>query len=342
MKLSTTLFILLVTTITGATSATVPLAPTRPRDASQFRLLHTLTPSPPSHSRFLTAAAPAAADDSTTETTKGGAVLTLPASDTSAISSVQATFRVPSAVPPATGPTAGNPVGLYAASFWVGIDSVGPFSFSCPGSGGGSGGGGASRRALRAGVDIFYDGTLGGEQSPFAWYQFAAASGSSGSDPGSGQGGTTTGLEGFGIIPGDLVRFTLSAGSGDAAGESVVVVLAENFGANVSCAEGATPVTSVRQVLPVGEGGPALCGREAAWMVEDFPLAGLPDFPIALANFTSVTFGSAGVTLEDGSKRDVTGAEVMDVRLEAQGGRLTSCEVLDGKKVKCTRVLDDN
>jgi hypothetical protein len=77
-------------------------------------------------------------------------------------------------------------------------------------------------------------------------------------------------------------------------------------------------------------------------VVEDFPLAGLPDFPVALTNFTSVTFGGAGVTLADGTTRDVADAEAFDVSLEAQGGRLTSCEVVGGKKVKCERVVGDN
>ncbi|KAK4104005.1 concanavalin A-like lectin/glucanase [Parathielavia hyrcaniae] len=342
MKSTNPLLALLATAITCTSSATIPLPPTRPRDVTtphQLRLLHTLTPSsPPSHHRLLTTTTTADDDsnsDSTTESTKGGAVLTLTSDNYSneeeeeeeaRIASVHATFRIPHADPPTTGPTAGNPVGLYAASFWVGIDSVASFeSSSCTGTGGGS---------LRAGVDIFFDGTLGGQQSPFAWYQFASAESGSGS-------GDATGLEGFGVVPGDLVRFTLSADTSESA---EVVVLAENFGGNVGCAEGATAVVTVRTVLPAGggEGGLVLCGREAAWVVEDFPLAGMLEFPIALANFTSVTFGAAGVTLEDGSERDVTGAEVRDVRLEAQGGRLTSCEVVDGKKVKCTRVLGDD
>jgi hypothetical protein len=178
-------------------------------------------------------------------------------------------------------------------------------------------------------VDIFWDGTLGGVQRPFAWYQ------------GPGQ-ASETGFAGFEVAVGDLVRFTLEVGSDNDTEE--VVVVAENFGGNVTClSEGAAavPVRSVRQVLPASVGGKTLCRGEAAWVVEDFPIEGRPDFPVALANFTSVTFG-AGVTLEDGSAKDVTGAEVLDIRLEAQGGRLTSCEVVDGKKVKCARVVGDS
>jgi hypothetical protein len=149
--------------------------------------------------------------------------------------------------------------------------------------------------------------------------------------------------KGFSVAEGDVVRFSVEAGSGgdDAKEGKEVVVVAENFGANVTCVEGAVPVQRVRQVLEM-EDGVRLCGEEAAWVVEDFPLAGLPDFPVALTNFTSVTFGAAGVTLADGTTRDVADAEAFDVSLEAQGGRLTSCEVVGGKKVKCERVVGDN
>lgn len=334
--MKTTIFLtLLGLTTMGATAATLPvrLPPTRPRDAPQHRLalLHTLTPSPPSNSNFLVAAAAAA----NTESTKGGAILTLPASDQTndRIATAQGTFRVPSARMPTTGPTANNPVGMYAASFWVGIDSVAGNTGSDPSCG----------ASLRAGVDIFWDGTIGGTQTPVAWYQFGSAAS---------EAGDAVGFEGFKVAEGDVVRFTLEGESpssedgdeGEGKGEQEVVVVAENFGGNVTCAgnlNGATPVQSVRQVVPVPAGGARLCGGEAAWVVEDFPLAGMPDVPVALANFTSVTFAGVGVALADGTERDVAGAEVLDVRLEAQGGRLTSCKVVDGNKVRCARVVGD-
>ncbi|KAK3299373.1 concanavalin A-like lectin/glucanase domain-containing protein [Chaetomium fimeti] len=222
---------------------------------------------------------------------------------------------------PTAGPTANNTVGVYAASFWVGIDSATPASAACGGGGG----------SLRAGVDVFWDGTLDGAQKPVAWFQ------------GPGQGAEEGFGGGFVVGEGDLVRFTLGleAGGVDGAGEEVVVV-AENFGRNVTCVgEGAVPVGSVRKVLPAGGEGEGLCRREAAWVVEDFPIEGMPELPVALVDFGSVTFG-AGVTLEDGSERDLAGAEVLDVKLEEQGGRLTSCEIVDGKKVKCARVVGDN
>lgn len=326
---STTLFTLLLTTA-GASAATLPLP--LPRDATQqqqqqqqqhrLALLHTLPTGPsasPSNFRLL-----AASSSTDTESTKGGAFLTLPASSSSSsassITSARGTFRVPAALPPTAGPTAGNPVGVYAASFWVGIDGA---TAACAAT-------------LRAGVDVFYDGSFGGPQTPFAWYQFAPAAGQ-----GQGAAAGAVGFEGLAVAEGDVVRLTLEGN------QKEVVVVAENFGANVTgtCVEGLQPVKgSVRKVLAVPEGGAGsgLCGGEAAWVVEDFPLAGLPDFPVALANFTSVTFAGAGVTLGDGTKRGVDGAEVRDVRLQAQGGRLTSCEVVEGKKVKCTRVVGDS
>ncbi|KAG7288918.1 hypothetical protein NEMBOFW57_005278 [Staphylotrichum longicolle] len=321
---STTLFTLLLTTA-GGSAATLPVplpreVPQQQQQQQQHRLalLHTLPTGPsasPSNFRLL------AASSASTESTKGGAFLTLPASSSSsssAITSARGTFRVPAALPPTAGPTAGNPVGVYAASFWVGIDGA---TAACAAT-------------LRAGVDVFYDGSFGGPQRPFAWYQFSPAAGQ-------GQGATAVGFEGLAVAEGDVVRLTLEGT------QKEVVVVAENFGANVTgtCVEGLQPVKgSVRKVLAVPEGGAGsgLCGGEAAWVVEDFPLAGLPDFPVALANFTSVTFAGAGVTLGDGTKRGVDGAEVRDVRLQAQGGRLTSCEVVEGKKVKCTRVVGDN
>ncbi|KAJ4306476.1 hypothetical protein N0V88_001279 [Collariella sp. IMI 366227] len=296
----------LVLFTTGALAATLPVqkTPARPRDASQLRLLHTFTPSAPPGARVLAAS---------TESTKGGAILTVP-DENEKISSVQATIRIPLGDAPIRGPTANNPVGVYAASFWMGIDSArSPGSdSSCPGS-------------LRAGVDVFFDGTLGGPQTPFVWYQFAPA-----------QSGAT-GFADFSVEIDDLVRFTAEVGGGD----SEVAVVAENFG-NVTCVNGATPVKTARQTWPAGGEGQKVCGKEAAWVVEDFPLAGLPQFPVALANFTSVAFGAAGVTLADGQRRDISGAEVMDVWQQRQGGRLTDCEVVWGKKLKCSRVVGAN
>ncbi|KAK3308762.1 concanavalin A-like lectin/glucanase domain-containing protein [Chaetomium strumarium] len=295
----------LLTLLTSALGASGASLPARPRATPRLLLLHTFSESSPSNARLLAAS---------TESTKGGAILTLGDDGNSpAISSVQGTFRVPHAEIPTSGPTAGNPVGEYAASFWVGIDSARPRPASSPNATCGG--------SLRAGVDVFWDGTIGGQQSPFAWYQFAP-----------GMGNAVGFGEGFSVSPGDLVRFTLDAGS----------VLVENFGGNVTCVSGGAnngtrPIKSVRQALPSPSAG--LCGTEAAFIVDDPPLVSRPDVPVALANFTSVTFGTR-VTLADGSVKDLAGAEVLDVRQQQQGGKLTSCEVVEGKKVKCTRVVD--
>ncbi|KAH6637015.1 concanavalin A-like lectin/glucanase domain-containing protein [Chaetomium tenue] len=287
---ATTLLTLLATVTGTTTAARLPQRATTRGNTQQqhppYRLLHTLPNTTPGNARLL-----ATSDEST----QGGAILTLPPSSggntttspnttTPLLTSISGTFRVPPARMPTSGPTANNPATLYAASFWIGVDSASASaSADC---GGGS---------LRAGVDIFWDGTLGGAQTPVAWFQ----------------------------------------------GPGQVVVVGENFGGNVTC-DGGAPAQRVRKVLPaVGGKGQKLCRREAAWVVEDFPLEGRPEFPVALADFGGVTFG-AGVKLEDGSERDLAGAEVRDVRLAPQGGRLTSCEVVDGKKVKCARVVGEN
>ncbi|KAK4251043.1 concanavalin A-like lectin/glucanase domain-containing protein [Corynascus novoguineensis] len=317
-----TLFTLMAS---GALAAATPAIPgysarargtTTPQQHVPLRLLHTFTPistvTGKGNSRLF------ASSSSSKESTKGGAVLALPNNN---LSTAQATIRIPAAKMPTAGPTANNTVGEYAASFWVGIDSA---TDACADSGAGS---------LRAGVDIFWDGTLGGQQRPFAWYQ------------GPGQAGEVGFDEGFSVAEGDVVRFTLEAGAAGPDGKEVeaVAVVAENFGRNVSrvIRKNAVPVKRVRQVLPAEAGGKRLCRGEAAWMVEDFPLQGRPEFPTALVNFTSVTF-NAGVVLDDGKEMDLTDAEVLDIRLEAQGGRLTSCEVVGGAKVRCARVVRDD
>ena len=306
--------------------------PRLPRQQQQpLALLHTLpslsAAAGSSNSRLLAASAQTQAK-SNDESTRGGAILRPPGGG---ITSAHAALRIPPAAPPTTGPTAGNTVGVYAASFWVGIDTGS--AGTAPSEGGATSGCGG---AVRAGVDVFWDGTVGGEQRPFLWYQFL--------DRGqSGKG--VVGFEELGGKTGDLVRFTLtSSGSSGSSSPAVVVVLAENFGGNVTCADapGVEPVTSVKEVLPMAAGGTGLCGGEAVWAVEDPPLAGVPGVPVAFANFTSVAFGGAGVTLWDGNQKGVAEADVLDIRQQAQGGRLTSCEVVGGKKVKCTRVVGDD
>ena len=342
---ATTLLTLLATGTTTTAAARLPQRATTRNTTPQpqhppYRLLHTLPNATPGGNARLLAL-------SAEESTQGGAILTLPSNSNSTststrtplLTTITGTFRIPPARIPTTGPTANNTASLYAASFWVGVDSTTPATTTTTTTGGTSSDCGGS---LRAGVDIFWDGTLDGAQRPFAWYQ------------GPGQ-WTGTGFYGeeFAAGEGDLVRFSLGLEGGEGgdmdggAGEGQVVVVVENFGGNVTCVNdpGATPKQRVRRVLPAagggGAGGKGLCRREAAWVVEDFALDGRPGIPVPLADFGSVTFG-AGVKLEDGSERDLAGAEVRDVKLAEQGGRLTSCEVVDGKKVKCARVVGDN
>ncbi|KAK4191717.1 putative acid proteinase [Podospora australis] len=318
------------TTLLGALSlvastlaATIPAPPSLPlkREPHQLRLLHTapISPSPPpGAARVFSVAVEAAAEESV----KGGAVIKNPG-----VSVVQATFRVPLAQQPMTGPTAGNPVGLYAASFHVGIDS---FSGTCA-------------NFFRAGVDIFWDGTLGGEQSPFAWYQFGGVT-------------ETVGFSNFTVRAGEVVRITVqdSLGSGNSTEATATI---ENFGqqllngtsgtSTAICVKGLTPKQASTQKIskPSGEGS-SLCKGEAGFVVEDFPLAGMPQFPVALANFTTVAFKDVGITVGSqtggGEKKNAKGAELKDIRLAPQGGRLTACALVGGGKgVKCDRVVGE-
>lgn len=251
-----------------------------------------------------------------TPSVQGGAILSAPRKK---IQSVTGTFRVPEAKMPTEGPTGNNPVGVYAASFWVGIDGVTSTSTttkkaaSCD----------ASAVSLRLGVDIFYDGTFGGQQTPFAWHQYLPRS--------------ATGFANFSVAAGDLVRLTASAASKGNGG----TVTIENFGnvAQLKSKQAAVQVST--HTFDGSSQLPALCQAQAAWMVEDFPIAGLPDFPIALTNFTSVKFVKLGVRSGEGGDIGIGGARVVNVYQEPQGGRLTDCDVVarDGGKVVCKRVV---
>ncbi|KAK0668888.1 putative acid proteinase [Cercophora samala] len=285
-----------------ALSTAIPL-PVR-SNTRPIRLLHT-APKPHASHQFQGARILAQGAQTEEESTLGGAAVSTTDSNQK-VTSVSAAFVIPHAGMPTSGPTANNTAGMYAASFHIGIDS---FSAGCDGN-----------RFLRAGVDIFWDGTIGGEQNPWVWYQ---------SSPADEDG---LGFSGFSAAAGDLVRFSVS-------GTEVKV---ENFGANVTCIKGLKPKQSVTQTVD----GAGLCGGEAAWAVEDFPLAGLPNFPVALADFGGVVFKEVEVSFEGGStgaaSGNAEGAEVRDVRLAAQGGRLTACEVVEGgKKVKCDRVVEE-
>ncbi|KAK4228774.1 putative acid proteinase [Podospora fimiseda] len=283
-------------------TTTLSKTPTRSNDGQQYqlRLLHTSTPSSPSSFRTTSSRIGIASQQQ--ESTKGGALLT---SDdaTSSFKQIQTTFLIPQAKIPTRGPTANQTTILYASSFHIGIDS---FSLLCPSG------------FLRAGVDIFYDGTLGDPslQKPQAWYQLYP------SDP--------SVFPNFTVAEGETVRVTV--------GNTEVKI--ENFGLNVTCVNGKIP----KQVSTVKIDGKGVCGKEAGWIVEDFPLAGLPGIPVALADFGSVRFGGVSVKSggeEGGIEKNAEGATVSDIWVEAQGGRLTSCEVgMEGGEVRCDRVFE--
>lgn len=345
----------------------------KPHDQTQSndqpRLLHQQQPATASPPLTLDANGLGTAENAqAASSVQGGAVAVLPPSaDTSSqgkqadgerkIKTVSATFRVPHAEIPIQGPTANNPVGVYAASFWVGIDGVtispSPSSSSVDG-GGSEDGCDPSTSSLRLGIDIFYDGTLGGEQPPFAWYQYLP-----GSAVGFGQN--------FSVISGDLVRLTAislpSSGQGvDGGGGSVTI---ENFGNDAAAAQNKKALQTATHTFSVAD-GPALCQTQASFIVEDFPLAGLPDFPVALTNFTSVTFADLDVRDTQGENipmdlvpkmerrkranarmragaQDHAQVRTLDIYQERQGGRLTDCGVVTGQgdstNVVCERIV---
>lgn len=305
MKLQTT--IILLSAVLGQ-AATLPPRHSIPRayqlTPQKLRLLH-ISPSPPSaQSLPALSRIGLASSEIQQESTKGGALLS--SSTNSSITSITATYQIPKADVPTRGPTANNTFGIYAASFHIGIDSVSGTP-GCP-------------TFLRAGVDIFYDGSLDDDlQQPQAWWQLGP------NDP--------VGFGNFSVSEGEVVRVTAGAAE----------VKIENFGRlnGTTCTEGRTPYQTSAVKVDGGQG--ELCGREAGWTVEDFPLAGLPGIPVALADFGSVRFRDVEVQTSGGEKKNAEGAGVSDVWLQAQGGRLTDCEVVGGgKEVKCDRVFSSN
>ncbi|KAM7221144.1 Aspergillopepsin-2 [Rhypophila decipiens] len=283
---------------------------TLPQPHSQIRLLH----QHPKTTTLLTTKRQSTTESSSVQ---GGAVLST--SSNKKITHVSATFIVPSAKIPTIGPTANNPVGVYASSFWVGIDGVtlpATNSSKCNAAG----------ASLRLGIDIFYDGTFGGEQTPFAWAQYLPRS--------------ATGFSNMTITPGDLVRLTASTNGSSAVGGTVTI---ENFGpgnndksANIKKIKALQTASHTFSSSPDAEDGkelPPLCQTQASIIVEDFPLAGMPKFPIALANFTRVEYGDVKIGGTNGQVLNLVGgsrkgqAQVLNIVQPPQGGRLTDCSI---------------
>ncbi|KAK3945150.1 putative acid proteinase [Diplogelasinospora grovesii] len=252
--------------------------------------------------------AAAAVSSSVSESTRGGATLSPPSSSSpSPITSVSGSFRIPSASMPVSGPTAGNENGLYGASFWIGLDSS---SSSCSA--------GINNTILRAGVDIFWDGNAGGAQTPVAWYELYPT-----------------------VAP---VDFNITLAAGDnlriTADQTTGTVTLENFGQTDSTRKAV--VQTVTHTFPTtGTGGSTGDCAVGAWVVEDFPLAALPDYPVALVNFTEAAFRNLKVVEgAKNGKNTVKGTPVTgNIVLEAQGGQLTDCTVHSAGDVRCVRTV---
>ena len=263
-----------------------------------------------------------ALSDPTAESVQGGAYILVDNANSSDFWAVSGSFRIPTASMPTEGPTANNTVGSYAATFWIGIDGID----GAPGPAGN-----CDDVSLRAGIDISFDPRFGGELEPFAWYQWLPEE--------------SFGYENFKASPGDEIRINVTV-TGSTAGS----VSIENLGP-------ATPASNDDTVPTYGAPAPEkaaadpivashtfsnmttpLCQAAAAWVIEDFPMRGLPDVPIPLVNFTDVTFGAmqilrTGNTAEIGSIFNIVQAE--------QGGRLTDCRNNEGA-IACSRVLVGN
>jgi len=210
------------------------------------------------------------------------------------------TFVIPSAEMPTEGPAGGNVAGLYTASYWVGIDGA----TECVG-----------RASLRAGVDTFWDG---GMRSYNAWYEWYP-------EP-------VVDFANFTVGPGDVVRVTASAG-GKGEGEVRMERLA-GCGRDAAVLAEASMSWSGQE-----EEDEALCLAEAAWVVEDFSLASMPGVPVALANVTAVTLEAVGAATAEGENLDLAGARILNINLEAQGGRLTDCGLEGDARVRCVRTV---
>ncbi|KAB5563203.1 concanavalin A-like lectin/glucanase domain-containing protein [Coniochaeta sp. 2T2.1] len=172
-----------------------------------------------------------------------------------------------------------------------------------------------SGRSLRAGVDTFWDS---GSQSAGAWWEWYPQEGPV----------LFADLE---VDQGDVVRITVTADADGAGGEAVVEKLA-----GLEC--GSEVLATGRQRFDGIAAGNKLCLAEAEWVVEDYPILNRPDYPLPLANFSVVEFERVKVN----GQLVGEGAEVFDIHLEAQGGRLTDCDFEGDKgRVQCKRVVGD-
>lgn len=253
------------------------------------------------------------------ESIQGGALYTVPSDSSDTITSISGTFRLPESSVPLVGPTSGHK-GVYAFSIWIGIGGYQGYgsASACP----------ADSGALRAGIDVYYDGFSGRPLTPFAWYQFGVAS----------EKGAFA-YAGFNSEPGDLIRITVEAGTGTSGNLTAVV---ENFG-KVDSTEGREPVQREPPTYGIqGNVAGTLCRSEAGWIIEDHMTETEPAEPIVLANFTDVHFTEMRLQTSSGggaSAAPATAARLVNINLPEQGGQLTDCAAVGSSELRCRRVV---
>lgn len=162
---------------------------------------------------------------------------------------------------------------------------------------------------LRAGIDVFWSPQ---GESYHAWYQVAA---DESKDMLSGE---------MDVAPGDELHVSATASGGNG---------------TVTVRNASTNQTVVRSLAE----GEKLCRNEAAWLVEDFVLVEVIGQPVALVNFTDVVFKDMRATMESESSGrpspvGLETANLMDIVVESQGGRLTDCRATGLEEMVCMRI----
>ncbi|KXX81052.1 Aspergillopepsin-2 [Madurella mycetomatis] len=247
------------------------------------------------------------------ESIQGGALYTVPSDSSDTITSISGTFRVPDASIPLTGPTSGHQ-GIYGFSIWIGIGGYQGYgsASACP----------ATSSALRAGIDVYYNGYSDRPMAPFAWYQFGIA----------GENGAFA-YAGFNLEAGDLIRITVNAEDGN------ITTIVENYG-KVDSTAGRTPLQREPPTYGIqGYVASTLCRTEAAWIVQDHMTETEPAEPVVMANFTDITFTEMNLRTSSGVSGVATVAEPVNINLPEQGGQLTDCSAVDGSEFRCRRVV---
>ncbi|KAK5662957.1 hypothetical protein OQA88_6369 [Cercophora sp. LCS_1] len=260
---------------------------------------------------LLTAAAVAltagAALAQSTDSIQAGAIYTAPAGET--ITSVSGVFRVPELSVPLIGPYA-NRRGIYTFSIHIGIGTRKGYGVSS--------GCAASAGLIRAGIDVFYNAYADVSQ-PFGWYQYGVET-----DLGA------FAYAGLNVAPGDLIKLTATADG------STVTAVTENYG-KVDTTAGKQPVQSMPPTYGVGNtASGSICRTEAGWLLEDHMTEEDASLPVIVGNFTDVVFSE--LTIRTSGSAVITGSKLVDMEIEKQGGKLTSCG-FEGENLRCKRVV---